>query len=41
MYKIRGLRSTVAGGWGEFNVTFGAGAGGTTIVSAASPKLAA
>jgi hypothetical protein len=48
MYKIRGIRSTMAGPWGEFNVTFGAGAGdgGALVASvssatASAPKIAA
>lgn len=43
MYKVRGIRSTVAGTWGEFNVTFGAGGSGTTTIVATSsgPKMAA
>ena len=42
MYKIRGIRSTVAGPWGEYNVTFGAGAGeGATVTAVAAPKIAA
>ena len=42
-YKIRGVRSTAAGLWAEFNVTFGIGSSGavTASVSEASPKLAA
>lgn len=42
MYKIRGLRSTVAGPWNEFNVTFGAGVSEMTgAVTTVSPKIAA
>jgi hypothetical protein len=42
MYKVRGIRSTMAGPWGEFNVTFGAGAGeGGATVTAVGPKIAA
>ncbi|HEV2292655.1 MAG TPA: hypothetical protein VGR35_02295 [Tepidisphaeraceae bacterium] len=42
MYKIRGIRSTVAGPWAEFNVTFGAGAVGSAMVTAVTaPKMAA
>jgi hypothetical protein len=42
MYKVRGLRSTMTGPWGEFNVTFGAGAGdGATVTAANGPKIAA
>lgn len=41
-YKVRGIRSTVAGPWAEFNVTFGVNSSGTMTASvAASPKLAA
>lgn len=42
-YKIRGIRSTVAGAWATFNVTFGIGSGGalTASVVETTPKLAA
>jgi hypothetical protein len=43
-YKVRGIRSTVAGLWGTFVVTFGAdGFGGamTASVNEPAPKLAA
>lgn len=42
MYKVRGIRSTVAGPWGEFNVTFGAGGSeGATETAVTGPKIAA
>ena len=42
IYKIRGIRSTVAGPWATFNVVFGSGSAGTTVASIeAAPKLAA
>lgn len=43
-YKVRGLRSTVAGAWGTFVVTFGmteSTAATTTSVTEPAPKLAA
>ena len=41
-YKIRGLRSTAAGPWATFNVTFGMGFVTTTVVAdATGPKMAA
>ena len=42
MYKVRVIRSTVAGPWAEYNVTFGAGAGeGATVTAVTGPKIAA
>ena len=42
-YKIRGLRSTAAGPWNTFNVTFGAAGGGGAVTALVepAPKLAA
>jgi hypothetical protein len=41
-YKVRAVRSTVAGPWAEYNVTFGVGSSGAMTASVESaPKLAA
>jgi hypothetical protein len=44
-YQIRGIRSTAAGEWAQFNVNFGQASGGMTTASVVetkvSPKLAA